>query len=103
MSPRQRGHEKGAGLTLGEDLFQEVGGVTGGAIRQLREDLVPEAFVERARLEAEGIQIDPPASMRPRLVFGSLQEPLPVALATDRFRHPEEREVEPFSPHVPER
>ena len=75
----------------------------GGTIRQLCEELVPEAFVERARLEAERLQIDAPASLRPRLVPGDPQKPFSVSPAADRFRYPEEREVESASPNVPER
>ena len=88
---------------LMEKLSHEVGGVSGSPIRQLCEDLVPEAFVERARLEAQRLQKDALASERPRLVFGCPQEPLALALAAERLRNPEKREVEPASPHVPER
>src|SRR3712207_4179379 len=88
---------------LVEKLSHEVGGVSGGAIRQLCEDFVPEAFVERACLEAQRLKKDALTSERPRLVFGSPQEPLAVALAAERLRNPEKREVEPASPHVPER
>jgi hypothetical protein len=86
-----------------ESLLHEVRNIPGGPIRQFREDLVPVAFVERTCLKSQGLKEDALAPVSPGLVICGLQEPLAVALAAERLCHPEEREVEPASPHVPER
>jgi hypothetical protein len=84
-------------------LLQDVKGVAGGVVRYVGDDLVPEVLVERARLEAEGRQEDAPAALGPGLVFGGLQQLPAVAFPAERLRDPEQGEVQPSSPDVPDR
>src|SRR5215475_5311191 len=76
-----------------QSFAQEVLRVPGREIVELGEDLVPELFVERPRLKAEGLEVRVVRAALDGIALGGAHEAARPALAAERSGDPQEGDV----------
>jgi hypothetical protein len=89
-------------MAFRERLSQKEFAVPRRAVPQGGEDGIAQLFVERPGLEAERRQLHMEASTLAGLGLGGQQRLAPIALPTDRLSEPEDRDVQPLPPDMPE-